>query len=238
VRVSTAHGCAFRRDAQGAAATALGLGDLDAPTGDAPPARPAPVLAFVDKLDRTPDAFNEADRRAVLDAGFDETVLHQAALVWGSVNLMNRWGEGLGHPSAPELTRAAGRLRARARRRLGQRPHPADARADGRARLRRLDLVAHDIGGGVAQLMAVRRAERIAKPALADRVCFETWPIPEFQPLQEPGAEDRTSLDTLLAMRRRFCSATITVTGVLPNQWSRRGPIAKAPAAEPPTAPP
>jgi len=113
VRVSTANGCAFCRDAHGAAAEALGLDDLDALTGDAPPARLAPVLAFVDKLNRTPDAVTEADRRAMLDAGFDETALHHAALVCGFFNLMNRWVEGLGYPSAPELTRAAGRMLAR-----------------------------------------------------------------------------------------------------------------------------
>ena len=70
--------------------------------------------------------------------------------------------------------------------------------------LRRVDLVAHDIGGGVAQLMAVRRPERIARLALANTVCFDSWPIPEFQPLQAPGAEDGTSLDDFLAMLRGF----------------------------------
>ena len=70
--------------------------------------------------------------------------------------------------------------------------------------LRRVDLVAHDIGGGVAQLMAVRRPERIARLALANTVCFDSWPIPEFQPLQEPGAEDGMSLDDFLAMLRGF----------------------------------
>ena len=70
--------------------------------------------------------------------------------------------------------------------------------------LRRADVVAHDIGGGVAQLMAVRRPERIARLALANTVCFDSWPIPEFQPLQAPGAEDGMSLDDFLAMLRDF----------------------------------
>jgi len=70
--------------------------------------------------------------------------------------------------------------------------------------LRRADLVAHDIGGGVAQIMAVRRPERIAKLALANTVCFDSWPIPEFKPLQEPGAEDGMSLDDFLGMMRGF----------------------------------
>jgi uncharacterized peroxidase-related enzyme len=114
-RVSAANGCDVCRDAHGAAAVAPGLGsdEFEALTGDAPSPRLAPVFAFVDKLNRTPDAVTEADRRAVRDAGFDETALHHAALVCGFFNLMNRWVEGLGYPRAPETTRAAGRMLAR-----------------------------------------------------------------------------------------------------------------------------
>jgi pimeloyl-ACP methyl ester carboxylesterase len=70
--------------------------------------------------------------------------------------------------------------------------------------LRRADVAAHDIGGGVAQIMAVRRPERIARLVLANSVCFDSWPIPEFEPLQEPGAEDGTSLADFLTMMRGF----------------------------------
>ena len=41
-------------------------------------------------------------------------------------------------------------------------------------------VVAHDIGGGVAQLMAVNAPEKVSKLVLIDSVCFDSWPIPEF----------------------------------------------------------
>lgn len=66
------------------------------------------------------------------------------------------------------------------------------------------DIVAHDIGGGVAQLIAVNYPERVRKLVLIDAVCFDSWPIPEFLPLQEPGAEEAMSLKELLTMMRGF----------------------------------
>lgn len=70
--------------------------------------------------------------------------------------------------------------------------------------IRRTDLAAHDIGGGVAQIMAVRHPERINRLALCNSVCFDSWPIPEFEPLQETGAEADMSLDAFLDMMRGF----------------------------------
>lgn len=70
--------------------------------------------------------------------------------------------------------------------------------------VRRADVVAHDIGGGIAQLLALNYPEKIRKLVLMDSVCFDSWPIPEFKPLMEPGAEQSMSLDEFLAMMRRF----------------------------------
>ena len=70
--------------------------------------------------------------------------------------------------------------------------------------LQSADLVAHDIGGGVAQLIAVNYPERIRKLVLIDTVCFDSWPIPEFLPLQQAGAEEAMSLAALLTMMRGF----------------------------------
>lgn len=70
--------------------------------------------------------------------------------------------------------------------------------------LRSADVIAHDIGGGVAQLMAVNYPERVRKLALIDSVCFDSWPIPEFKPLQEPGAEQEMSLKDFVGMLRDF----------------------------------
>jgi pimeloyl-ACP methyl ester carboxylesterase len=68
----------------------------------------------------------------------------------------------------------------------------------------RADVVAHDIGGGVAQLMAVNQPHRIKKLVLSNAVCFDSWPIPEFKPLQEIGAEGMMSLDAFLTMMWEF----------------------------------
>ncbi len=69
---------------------------------------------------------------------------------------------------------------------------------------RRADIVAHDIGGGVAQLLAVNHPEKIRKLVLMDSVCFDSWPIPEFEPLQKPEAESEMSLNDFLSMMRGF----------------------------------
>lgn len=66
------------------------------------------------------------------------------------------------------------------------------------------DIVAHDIGGGVAQLIAVNYPEKVRKLVLIDAVCFDSWPIPEFLPLQKVGAEEAMSLDAFLKMMREF----------------------------------
>lgn len=68
----------------------------------------------------------------------------------------------------------------------------------------RADVVSHDIGGGVAQIIAVRQPERVKKLVLSSAVCFDSWPIPEFTPLQQPGAEAELSLPDFLDMLRGF----------------------------------
>ena len=70
--------------------------------------------------------------------------------------------------------------------------------------LKSADIVAHDIGGGVAQLMAVNYPEKVRKLILIDTVCFDSWPIPEFFPLQKAGAEEDMSLEAFLKMMREF----------------------------------
>ncbi len=70
--------------------------------------------------------------------------------------------------------------------------------------IRRADVVSHDIGGGVAQIMAVRHPERVKKLVLSNAVCFDSWPIPEFKPLQEPDAEGKLSLEAFTEMLRGF----------------------------------
>ncbi len=70
--------------------------------------------------------------------------------------------------------------------------------------LTRVDLAAHDIGGGVAQIVAVRHPQRLNRLILASAICFDSWPIPEFEPLQEPDAEAGMSVDDVTKMLRDF----------------------------------
>ncbi|NMT62885.1 alpha/beta fold hydrolase [Marinobacter orientalis] len=81
--------------------------------------------------------------------------------------------------------------------------------------IRRAHVIAHDIGGGVAQLMAVERPERVDRLVLIDSICFDSWPIPEFEPLQKPGAEDDMALDDFVEMIRGFLPKGVVDTQVM-----------------------
>jgi pimeloyl-ACP methyl ester carboxylesterase len=83
--------------------------------------------------------------------------------------------------------------------------------------VRRAHVVAHDIGGGVAQLMAVKRPERFDRLVLIDSICFDSWPIPEFEPLQKPGAEADMALDDFVEMIRGFMPKGVVDTQVMTN---------------------
>lgn len=68
----------------------------------------------------------------------------------------------------------------------------------------KVNIAAHDIGGGVAQLMAVNHPDKVNGLVLLDSVCFDSWPIPEFEPLLEPGVEEKTSVDEFVDTLRDF----------------------------------
>lgn len=70
--------------------------------------------------------------------------------------------------------------------------------------IRRADIAGHDIGGGIAQLLAVKYPERVDRLVLMDSVCFDSWPIPEFAALQRTGVEEAMSLGELTTMLRDF----------------------------------
>ena len=94
--------------------------------------------------------------------------------------------------------------------------------------LARVDLAAHDIGGGVAQIAAVRHPERVNRLILASAICFDSWPIPEFEPLQEDGAEAAMSVEAFEAMMRDFLPQGVaaeaglsdTATEIMLHPWS------------------
>lgn len=48
----------------------------------------------------------------------------------------------------------------------------------------RCTVVGHDIGGGVAQILAVRHPERVSRLGLVNAVCYDSWPIPEMRAIQ------------------------------------------------------
>lgn len=45
-------------------------------------------------------------------------------------------------------------------------------------------VVGHDIGGGVAQILAVNHPQRLTALGLIDAVCFDSWPIPAMTALK------------------------------------------------------
>jgi pimeloyl-ACP methyl ester carboxylesterase len=49
-------------------------------------------------------------------------------------------------------------------------------------------LVGHDLGGGVAQIVAVHRPEVCAGLVLTNSICYDSWPIPSVKLLRSVGA--------------------------------------------------
>ena len=72
------------------------------------PERMKPVIRYVTKLNDAPSEIEEADVRAILDTGWDETAVVHAALICSHFNLMNRWVEGLGIKADSRMVRMAG----------------------------------------------------------------------------------------------------------------------------------
>tara|TARA_R110000772_G_scaffold232416_8_gene343803 strand:+ start:2814 stop:3638 length:825 start_codon:yes stop_codon:yes gene_type:complete len=82
----------------------------------------------------------------------------------------------------------------------------------------RANIVAHDIGGGVAQLIAVKHPEKVNRLVLIDSVCFDSWPIPEFEPLLEPGVEQETSVEEFVGILRDFMPKGVYDSSVMTEE--------------------
>ncbi len=54
-------------------------------------------------------------------------------------------------------------------------------------RLESAFLVGHDLGGGVAQILAVRRPELVRGLVLVDAICYDSWPIPSVKAMRAAG---------------------------------------------------
>lgn len=48
----------------------------------------------------------------------------------------------------------------------------------------------HDIGGGVAQLLAVRYPEMVSKLVLLDTIAYDSWPVPEIERMKDPAWDE------------------------------------------------
>ncbi len=48
-------------------------------------------------------------------------------------------------------------------------------------------IVGHDLGGGVAQILAVRRPELVRGLVLTNAVCYDSWPIPSVKAMRAAG---------------------------------------------------
>ena len=53
--------------------------------------------------------------------------------------------------------------------------------------IRRAVLVGHDLGGGVAQILAVRRPELVGGLVLTNAIGYDSWPIPAVKALRAVG---------------------------------------------------
>ncbi|MGK2236840.1 MAG: 2-hydroxymuconate-semialdehyde hydrolase [Pseudomonadota bacterium] len=82
----------------------------------------------------------------------------------------------------------------------------------------KVNIAAHDIGGGVAQLMAVNHPDKVNGLVLIDSVCFDSWPIPEFEPLLEPGVEEKTSVAEFVDTLRDFMPKGVYDSSVMTEE--------------------
>ncbi|HET7628110.1 MAG TPA: alpha/beta hydrolase [Bacillales bacterium] len=51
-------------------------------------------------------------------------------------------------------------------------------------------LVGHDLGGGIAQILAVYYENRVKSLVVSDSVCFSNWPLPQVVSLRYPTAPE------------------------------------------------
>lgn len=51
-------------------------------------------------------------------------------------------------------------------------------------------VVGHDIGGGVAQLLAVQDPGAVSGLVLCDTIAYDSWPVPDIERLKEPAWDE------------------------------------------------
>ncbi|WP_026421207.1 carboxymuconolactone decarboxylase family protein [Actinokineospora inagensis] len=100
--VSGVNACGYCHGIHSATAEAFGIsaGEVDV--------RMRPVLAYVEKLTRTPAAITRVDVDAVYAAGWSEQALHDAIMVCAVFNFMNRVVDGHGIAATPDTYAESG----------------------------------------------------------------------------------------------------------------------------------
>src|SRR2546421_10754274 len=83
----------------------------------------------------------------------------------------------------------------------------------------------HDIGAGVAQLMAVDEPQRVARLVLIDSIVDNNWPIPDIARLKEPAWNQvMVNIDLQSGLRKGLEAGIVTegrVTEELVDEWTR-----------------
>lgn len=91
--------------------------------------------------------------------------------------------------------------------------------------IHRAAVIGHDIGGGIAQLIAVDEPARVAKLVLIDSIVDNAWPIPEIARLKEPAWDQiMVGLDLRAGLRKGLEAGMTTpgrVTDELVDEWVR-----------------
>ncbi|MBZ4399320.1 alpha/beta hydrolase [Myxococcus faecalis] len=63
-------------------------------------------------------------------------------------------------------------------------------------------VVGHDVGGGVAQQLAVRYPRRVSRLCLMDSVCYDAWPLALMSQLGTPGMARKLSPERMTKLLR------------------------------------
>jgi 2-hydroxymuconate-semialdehyde hydrolase len=86
-------------------------------------------------------------------------------------------------------------------------------------------VIGHDIGGGVAQLMAVDEPDRVARLILIDSAVDNNWPVPVIARLKEPAWDQiMVNIDLRKGLREGLEKGIVTagrVTDEVVDEWTR-----------------
>jgi pimeloyl-ACP methyl ester carboxylesterase len=72
-----------------------------------------------------------------------------------------------------------------------------------------LRVAGHDIGGAIAQRLAVRGSRTVARLALVNSVTYDSWPVPGVARYRDPDVVAATTTDELVAARAKALTAAI-----------------------------